>query len=196
MLTHRFILIALLVLAPATGISLRAQDKESVTPATSPTEEASKKSEVPPEPFKITIAFKATDGDKVITQRSYTIVSSTGIHADPPRIRDGSRVPVPVQPGNSTQFNYQDINTNVDINSIRKSGNLISINLNISTEDFSNSQVSPGISSITAPVRHSHSYSVSPTLALNKLTTVYSSTDSVNNTTVDVQVRVEPATTK
>ena len=140
------------------------------------------------EPLKITITFKATDGGKTTTQRSYTVISTSDKR--PSQIRDSSRIPVATGAG-STQYSYQDIRTDVDINELKKVSDSVYLVLRIDTEDFANSSALSGAA--FAPIKHSHTYTVTPSLDLGKLTTVYSSVDAVNNTSVDVQVLVSVA---
>lgn len=184
----RFILAAILIATPF----LHAQGSENKAEPTSEETTAAKPSPAlkSNEPYKITITFKAMDGGKVTTQRSYVLVATT--NENYPSIRDSSQVPVKAFGGN--QYTYEEISTDVDFTGLKKSGDSVYLGLRISTSDFA------GLNSVAGadvlPIKHRHSYQVSPTLTLGKVATVYSSTDAVNSTSVDVEVLIQPVSIK
>jgi hypothetical protein len=195
MMNPRLFLAALLISAPL----LAAQDDtqkieaQKVEISLTPTKETAQPQAAQPqqepkilrEPFRITINFKTTDGSKITTQRSYSLVATT--ESFNPSIRDNSQVPTKFH----ESYNYQHLKTNVDIRSFSKEGDSVHFGLAISTTDFAAGQ-DPNAPVIT----HDHEYTVSPTLPIGKLTTVYSSVDAVNDTKVEVQVLVQPLNAK
>jgi hypothetical protein len=164
-----------------------AKQEQKAAPAKED-EQAKKPDDHVKEPFRVTITFKTMEGGKVTTQRSYTLVATTD--QMPPRIRDNSKIPVRV----GDHDEYVNSNTDVDFTGLRKVDGAVFVGLSISTESFSlDNQASE---KAQRPVEHSHSYTLTPTLPLYRTVTVYSATDSVNGTDVEVQVRVEPLIAK
>ena len=141
------------------------------------------------EPLQLTIIFKRTRADKTTTQRTYTLTASP--QQSDPQIRDDRRVPVKKDgsdAGPATQ--YFNNNTDVDVNNIRRVGNLVSLTLRISTDRISDN---PPTDHPTADaILSSDRYTVSPTAPIGKLITVYSMADEVNNYTVEVQLLIRP----
>jgi hypothetical protein len=195
MMNSRLLLAALLLSAPL----LHAQDTQkieaqkveiSLTPAKESAQPQAAQPQQEPkilrEPFRITINFKTTDGSKITTQRSYSLVATT--ESLSPSIRDNSQVPIKFH---ETSYNTQHLKTNVDIRSFSKEGDSVRFGLAISTTDFAAGQ-DPNLPAIT----HDHEYTVSPTLPIGKLITVYSSVDAVNDSKVEVQVLVQPLNAK
>jgi hypothetical protein len=190
MMNPRLFLAALLLSAPL----LAAQDDtqkieaQKVEISLAPAKEAAQPQQepkVPREPFRITINFKTTDGGKITTQRSYSLVATTASLS--PSIRDSSEVPTKFH----ENYSYRHLKTNVDIRSFDKEGDSVRFGLVISTTDIAAGQ-DPNLPAIT----HDHEYTVSPTLTIGKLTTVYSAVDAVNDTKVEVQVLVQPLNAK
>jgi hypothetical protein len=217
--TRRLILAALLVLSiPFAASTLKAQDNISVPlKAEGDVVVHTVQPKPPSEPLRITITFKTTEGGKTTTHRTYTLVSTTNESSLSPKLRDDSQVPV-FTGGNMNQWHYQEVQTDVDIRDLKKVGDLVYLALQISTRGITGSpettredtqkrsephsspddkaEGNPNTSSLNIPITHSNSYTVSPTLALGKLTTVYSAIDAVNNTNVEVQVLVQPMPSK
>lgn len=190
MMNPRLLLAALLLTAPLLYAQDDAQkiEAQKVEISLAPAKEATqpqKEPNVPHEPYRITINFKTTDGSKITTQRSYSLVATTA--SINPSIRDRSQVPTKFH----ESYNYQYPKTNVDIRSFGKEGDNVYFGLVISTTDIATGQ-DPNAPVIT----HDHEYTVSPTLTIGKLTTVYSAVDAVNDTKVEVQVLVQPLNIK
>lgn len=188
--TTRLILAALLIAAPLLSAqqagTSQAQTRSAEVKA-APSANHSSRPSPAFEPLQLTITFKRTRGDKITTHKTYTIAASS--EQSDPQIRDDSRVPIKKDsPATATPTEYVNGNTDVDIQSIRKVGGLISLTLRISQEGYSESQERPSANSSLG----SHRYTVSPTVPMGKLVTVYSMSDEVNNFKVEVQLLVEP----
>ena len=182
----RLILAALLLATPL----LCAQE----TPAKAETKPS-------PEPFRITVNLKTTEKGKITGQRSYVLAGTADRNIHQPQIRDHSRVPVITggDPANyeacrkqepGCQFQWTDIGTAIDLLDVKKADNLLYLTLRISTDDLESgaTMVNNGL----PPVIRSRNLTVTPTLAIGKLTTVYSSVDAANDIKVEIQVLVQP----
>jgi len=198
MMNSRLLLAALLLSAPLLAAQDDAQkiEAQKVEISLAPAKEAAQPQAAQPqqepkilrEPFRITINFKTTDSGKITTQRSYSLVATTSRVR--PSIRDDSDVPVKSR----DQYQYHHLRTDVDIRDFSKEGDSIYLSLAISTSNIADGATAqdPNVPAIT----HDHNYTVSPTLPIGKLTTVYSAVDTVNDTKVEVQVLVQPLNAK
>ena len=86
------------------------------------------------------------------------------------------------------------VNTDVDMGEFKIAGNFVYLDLKISTDDFVDNPAAQPPN--THPIIRSRHYSVTPTLPIGKLVTVYSSADVVNDSKVDIQVLVQPLDAK
>jgi hypothetical protein len=138
------------------------------------------------EPLRLTITFRRVRGDKTTTLKTYMITASS--QQSDPQIRDDSRIPMK-KDSSAPVFPIEYVNgaTDVDIQNIRKVRDFVSLTLRISTEGFSEFTERPSANSSLG----SHRYTVSPTVPIGKLTTVYSMADDINNYKVEVQLLVE-----
>jgi hypothetical protein len=199
----RLILAALLLTAPL----LQAQDDDKKIEAQkveitlAPAKEVAPPQKMPPppqEPYRITINLKTTDGDRITTQKSYTLVATTNVNSQPfsnnPSIRDDSHVPVK---RNVTDAQDMQSNTDIDLNELGKAGDAVYLKLRIETRGYAEgpSTGEPGHERANL-ISLDHQYTVNPTLPIGKLTTVYSSVDAANNTKVEIQVLVQPLSDK
>jgi hypothetical protein len=203
--TTRLILAALLIAAPM----LCAQQAQT-RPAQPPKSEAktsaapnathySKPSKPAYEPLQLTITFRKIRDGKISTQRTYTIAASSQ-QADP-QIRDDARYPVKEENSDTATpkcsncpQQYFDFNNDVDIHNIREAGNTVSLTLCISTDNYAHeAEVKRTLANTELS---SHRYTVSPTVPMGKLTTVYSLEDGVTNVRVEVLLLVEPLNKK
>jgi hypothetical protein len=191
----RLILAALLLTTPLLYAQDDAQEAQKIEIKLVPTKEAAQpqKEPAPPhEPFQITITFKNTNGSKTTTQRTYTLVATTD--ANNPEIRDDSRVPI--KTSNAETQNTM-INTDVDFIKFSKAADSVYLGLRISTETYAE-----GVSTLQADkeimhlITHNHRCTVTPTLPIGKLTTVYSSVDGANDTKEEIQVLIQPLSAK
>jgi hypothetical protein len=187
----RLILAALLIAAPMLSAqqagTSQAQTRSAEVKTAPDANHARRPSQPTFEPLQLTITFKRTRGDKITTQKTYTIAASS--EQSDPQIRDDSRVPIKKDsPAAAAPTEYVNGNTDVDIQSIREVGGLISLTLRISQEGYSDSPERPSANTSLG----SHRYTVSPTVPMGKLVTVYSMSDEVNNFKVEVQLLVEP----
>ena len=194
----RLILAALLLATPLIYAQDSAQDEQKaqkIEIKLVPTKEAAepKKEPTPPhEPYRITITFKNTDGSKTTMQKTYTLVATTD--ADNPSIRDDSRVPVKTS-ANDAQ-NIQ-LNTDVDFIKFSKAADSVYLGLRISTQTYAGGVTTgEGYRVNMHPIINNHQYTVTPTLPIGKLTTVYSSADAANDTKEEIQVLIQPLSAK
>lgn len=195
--TTRLILAALLIAAPmlcAQQAQTRPAQPRNAEVKTAPAASAahsSKPAHPAFEPLQLTITFKRIRGDKTTTLKTYMITASS--QQSDPQIRDDSRIPMK-KDSSAPVFPIEYVNgaTDVDIQNIRKVRDFVSLTLRISTEGFSEFTERPSANSSLS----SHRYTVSPTVPLGKLTTVYSMTDDINNYKVEVQLLVEPLNEK
>lgn len=183
--TPRLMLAALLLatpmlLAQETG-SQKAEEKAAADQGAAQSQQAPN---LPDEAFRITITFKTAEGGKTTTQRSYMMVATPGQAT--PGIRDNSQVPV-------RNVNMH-VDTDVDVAQLKKAGNSVYLSLRISTENYVDNQ--SGQDPNTQPIIRSRHYSVSPTLPVGKLVTVYSAVDALNDAKVEIQVLIQPLDAK
>lgn len=192
--TARLILAALLLTAPL--VAAQQAQPGNAEFKTAPTHNAANARRLPRpafEPLQLTITFKRIHHDKVTTQKTYTVAASWQ-QADP-QIRDDSRMPVQRESSASPSPNeYINGNTDVDIQNIRKAGNLISLTLHISQEGTSNSPTKELPDS--KAVLTTHQYTVSPTVPIGRLITVYSQADDINDYKVEIQLLIKPLNEK
>jgi hypothetical protein len=197
--TSRLIFAALLMAAPM----LCAQESSTKNPAVNaaPAPSAVHVGRQAPaafEPLQFTIIFKRTHADKTTIQNTYTITASPQ-QADP-QIRDDSRIPIKcdssntANPCSSYTPEYFNNTTDVDVQNIRKIREMVSLTLRISQEGFPQG-LSKDRSAAVTPLA-SHRYTVSPTVPMGKLTTVYSMSDGINNYKVEVLLLVQPLNVK
>jgi len=145
------------------------------------------------EPLRLTITFKRIRSDKTTTHKTYTVTASS--QQSDPQIRDDSRIPIKRDASASTSsIEYINGNTDVDVQNIRKAGNVVSLTLRISQEGNSE-PLSKGLPDANA-ILSSHRYTVSPTVPLAKETIVYLMTDEINNYKVEVLLLIEPLNKK
>jgi hypothetical protein len=86
------------------------------------------------------------------------------------------------------------VDTDVDVGSFKKTGNLVYLSLRISTENYVDDPTAQA--SNTQPITRSRQYNVSPTLPIGKVVTVYSAVDAVNDAMVEIQALVQPLDAK
>jgi hypothetical protein len=135
------------------------------------------------EPLQITIGFKRIFKGKLAADKTYTLQATT--NEDLPAIRDDSRF----RTSTSDPKEVLESNTDVDIRALKKVGNSIYVALKISTQTFG-TDVPEGFPKL--PGTGTHQYVLTPTVPLGKLITVYSATDILHDTTVEVQLMVRP----
>jgi hypothetical protein len=206
MFTPRLILIALLMGSPmlsaqgARTHEAEAQKAEIKAQAAQAPDDAQTKKgfEAESDPLQITINFVKQRHGKVTIEKTYTVTATTNL-ADP-QIRDDSRVPYQsigrktegaattaekVDSGARAETQYFNSNTDVDIQNVRKWKGLVQLTLRVSMEGIADDVSVP-------PILRSHRYVISPTLPIGKLATVYSETDVMHETKVEIQVLIEP----
>ncbi|MGA3370897.1 MAG: hypothetical protein ABSC48_03960 [Terracidiphilus sp.] len=185
MLTPRAILAALLMAAPLLSGQPAGAQSPAVKDAThviAPLR-ADGHRPLPHEPFQITIAFKRIYRGKLASDKTYSLAVTT--NETLPAIRDDSRYRASVTDMNDILQG----NTDVDILALKRSGQSMYIALKISTQTFG-MDVPEELPKL--PVAGTHQYILTPTVPIGQRRTIYLSTDAVHNTTVEVQILVQP----
>jgi hypothetical protein len=198
--TTRLFLASLLIAAPMLyAQQAQPPNAEVKTAPTHSVAHSSTASHPAFEPLRLTIIFRKIRSGKISTQRTYTIAASSQ-QADP-QIRDDARYPVKEESSDTASpkcancpLQYFDFNNDVDIHYIREAGNTVSLTLCVSTDNYAHD---PSVKRTLANTElSSHRYTVSPTVHMGKLTTVYSLEDGVTNVRVEVLLLVEPLNEK
>lgn len=155
---------AALVSLGLSPVALNAQDK----PAS------------PPSPhYKLTYRLLEVGADgKIANSRTYFAIIGTGQgENEPAKIRTGDRFPIPVREG-STEFQYQDVGTNIDTFHAQVEGRQLS--LQVSAESSSVGKPA-AIGVPNTPVIRRTSWSSSVVVTLDKPTIIFTS-DNVSDT--------------
>jgi hypothetical protein len=135
--------------------------------------------------YEITIAFKRTYRGKLRTDKTYTLLATTGDLL--PAIRDDSRFRTDASC--TDQACTIEGATDVDILRLQPRGDAIYIALKISTQTIGMDEYDflPKL-----PVAGTHQYLVTPTMPIGRRIIVYSALDANNNTSVEVSLLIEP----
>jgi hypothetical protein len=172
----RLILALLLSTAPL----LHAQDADKPS---------SSQAAQPEQSFQLTLTLKVTDHGKVITDQTY-LLAATERHA--PSIRDGDKYPISTESdGGKVQYQYIDVGTNIDFRDLHLLGSSLAMTINIE-----NSSAVPDAVLKGTPVIRNTRYAVSPVAPIGKQITIYSSNDPANGHKVEIQLLVQPLSTK
>jgi hypothetical protein len=183
----RVILAALLITAPMLCAQMPGTDKGASAKAdtrTAPAEGGRKLRQPAHEPLQITINFRRVFHGKLASDKTYTLAATT--NETLPAIRDDSRFHASA----SDEKEYLESNTDVDILALKRAGKSIYMALRISTQSFG-MDVPEGLPKL--PGIGIHQYILTPTVPIGKQIKVYSSTDAIHNTTVEVQLLVQTA---
>jgi hypothetical protein len=193
MSTTRLIFAAILIASPLlcaqeTGTHQAPRNAEVKTAPAHSAAHSSRPSQSAFEPLRLTIIFRKIRRGEPSTQKTYTIAASSQ-QADP-QIRDDNRVPFRKESTEvASPTEYLDENTDVDVQNIRKVKNLVSLTLRVSSDGHT---VPSGATRTRAnSTLNKHRYTVSPTVPIGKLTTVYSLEDGITNVRVEVLLLVE-----
>lgn len=91
---------------------------------------------------------------KMVSSHSYStiVVANTG-HASPSQIRSNDRVPIAMgnPSGGNTQYQYQDVGTNIDTYGVKLGGNQLTLGLSVSLNEVAKNDVATE-KTIFAPV--------------------------------------------
>jgi len=138
-----------------------------------------------PQSYQISIAFKRIYHGKLRTDKTYTLLATVGEML--PAIRDDAhyRTDAACTASSSTIEGA----TDVDILTLKPQGKLITVALKISTQTMG---VDTPDYLPKLPVAGTHQYLVTPTVPIGRRITVYSSTDTLNNTKVEVELLIQP----
>jgi hypothetical protein len=191
--TTRLIFAALLIAAPVlcaqeTGTRQAPRNAEVKTAPAHSAAHSSRPSQSAFEPLRLTILFRKIRSGEPSTQKTYTIAASAE-QADP-QIRDDNRVPFRKESSDAASpTDYLHENTDIDVQNIRRVKDLVSLTLRVSSDGHTvptGAQRTKENSTLTT-----HRYTVSPTVPIGKLTTVYSLEDGITNVRVEVLLLVE-----
>ncbi len=178
----RIIIAALLLAAPLVSAprDLAQQAPAAIKAASA---QSGEKPRQPHEPFQITITFKRYHEGKITTDKTYTLLATTGERL--PAIRDDARFRASATDAKETL----DSNTDVDILDFKRLAESVFLALRISVQGFTDAtrEDLPKL-----PVAHTHQYLVSPTVPLGKTVIVYSAMDTMNDIKSEVQLLVQP----
>jgi hypothetical protein len=135
--------------------------------------------------YEITIAFKRTYHGKLRTDKTYTLLATTGDLL--PAIRDDARFRTDASCTDPTCT--IEGATDVDILRLQPRGDAIYIALKISTQTIGMDEYDflPKL-----PVAGTHQYLVTPTVPIGRRIIVYSALDANNNTSVEVSLLIKP----
>jgi hypothetical protein len=135
-----------------------------------------------PQSYQISIAFKRNYHGKLRTDKTYTLLATVGEIL--PAIRDDAHFRTDAASSSTIEGA-----TDVDILALKPQGKLITVALKISMQTIGvdTPEYLPKL-----PAAGTHQYLVTPTVLIGKRITVYSSTDALNNTTVEVELLIQP----
>lgn len=131
--------------------------------------------------YEINILFRRYQGEKRVTDRSYTLLATPGELL--PAMRDDDRF----KTGLTDNANYVDHNIDVDILGLRRMGQSMYVALKISTQNF---ELDDPQGPAKLPVATTtHQYLVTPTIPIGKLVTVYAATQPGRSQEVQLEVK-------
>jgi len=189
------LVLAILLLAAPMLCAQQAETREGETAKAAPAQGTTRAEKARPqnhESMQITINFTVYQGERRVTDRSYTLAVTTGEMM--PAIRDDLRVHASYADGlrsaGPPSDQYLDHDIDVDILDIRRSGSSIFVALRISTKYYSldGPKGPPSYPIVT----DTHQYLITPTIPLGKLVTVYAATQVNNREKEEVQLQVKP----
>jgi hypothetical protein len=182
----RLILALLIVAAPVLCAQQAHEGGTAKTPAIASPAQGSPRSKKAPQPeheaLQITIIFRRYRDEKRVTDRSYTLLATTGEVL--PAIRDDERYRASM----SDDKNFLDHNIDVDILGLKRSGESIYVALRISTQNFALDV--PGGPPKLPVIADTHQYLITPTIPIGKLVTVYTASQPLRSQ--EVQLLVQP----
>ncbi len=178
----RYLLVPLLLASSL----VHAQATSPLSPLTSPNPSEQ-------ESFLVTLTLKTSDHDKPISDQKFTVAVLT--KAGNSNVREGDRIPIvtgtyggdPKTASQSSQVQYIDLGTHIDVNNAKRINGLVAVDIKVEM-----SGVAPESSGKDDPIIRQHAYSISPAVPLGKQITVYSSTDSVTGHKAEIQILVQP----
>jgi len=178
--TH--LILAAALLPAALGAAQQARTPASAPATAKPAQAAADKSRpTTHEAFEITIVFRRYQNDKRVTDRSYTLLATTGEVM--PAMRDDEHFRTSL----ANNDGAVDHNIDVDILSLRREGDSVFVALRISTQNF---DVDDPLGIAKLPIETStHQYLVTPTIPIGKLVTVYAATQPGRNQEVQLEVK-------
>jgi hypothetical protein len=182
----RLIFTLLMLAAPMLCAQQAHEGATAKTSAKAAPAQGSTRSKRAPQPeheaLQITIIFRRFRDEQRVTDRSYTLVATTGEVL--PAIRDDQRYRVSL----SDDKDFVDHNIDVDILGLKRSGESIYVALRISTQNFALDV--PGGPPKLPVVVDTHQYLITPTIPIGKLVTVYTASQPLRSQ--EVQLLVQP----
>jgi hypothetical protein len=135
-----------------------------------------------PRSYQISIAFKRCYHGRIRTDKTYTLLATVGENL--PAIRDDAHFRTDAA-SNATIEGA----TDVDILALKPQGRFITVALKISMQTIGvdTPEYLPKL-----PVAGTHQYLVTPTVPIGRRIVVYTSNDALNNTTVEVELLIQP----
>jgi hypothetical protein len=153
--------VAAVVLSPA---AMRAQEKAPETPQTH---------------YKLTYRLLQIGEDgKIANSRTYVAIIGEGKDTAAAKIRTGDKVPIPVKSGSTTEFQYQDIGTDIDTFHPQIHDRQLSLQVSASSSSVAK-PVPEGIPNV--PVFRQTRWESNIVVTLDKPTIIFSS-DNVSDT--------------
>jgi hypothetical protein len=175
-------LLCFLLAAAVAGAQQRQPGAAQPAHAAMPRTVAHKARPSVPRSYRISIAFKRTYHGKLRSDKTYVLLAT--VCEILPAIRDDAHFRTDAASSSTIEGA-----TDVDILALKPQGELITVALKISTQTIGTDAPDflPKL-----PVAGTHQYLVSPTVPIGKRITVYSNIDALNNTTVEVELLIQP----
>jgi hypothetical protein len=180
------IFLALMLLTPSLAGAQRAAKGTSATPGTRARrmKPVSVGHAVDHESFQITIVFRRSVNEKRVTDRSYTLLATTG--ETMPVIRDHYTYRASLTDTRDSAGH----NIDVDIFGLERRGTSIYIALSVSTQGFvpDDSHPPPNLPVVTS----THRFLVTPTVPIGKLVTADAAAQGLDTHRDEIQVESDP----
>ena len=133
-------------------------------------------------PYSISIRFTRTHHGKMVTDKTYVLMATTG--EQPPALRDDTKYRTDA---NNPALTI-DGNTDIDILALRPGARTVYVGLRVSMNTIGSS-TTEGLPRL--PAAGIHQYVLTPTIPLGQTVTVYTASDATHETVTEVRLRVE-----
>jgi hypothetical protein len=119
---------------------------------------------------------------KTLSSHSYSTIVMANAGFSASRIRSNDKVPIAVGSPSSgnTQYQYQDVGTNIDANEAKLNGNQLTVNLSVALSEVAKNDVAPD-KTIPAPVFRALSWQSDVIVTIGRPTIIFTS-DNVSDT--------------
>jgi hypothetical protein len=128
---------------------------------------------------------------KVTSSHSYStiVVANTG-HASPSQIRSNDRVPIAVSSSSgNTEFQYQDVGTDIDTSGAKLNGNQLTVNLTVALSEVAKNDVATG-KTIPTPVFRALKWQSDVIATIGKPTIVFTSDNPSDTGKTELELTV------